>query len=144
MSTLTEPSLKTPPPLAGVLKGLDVLLIDDDLGVLKLTQRMLEGLGCQVVATADPLTALGLFDQGAFDLVLTDVVMPEMTGPTLVEQLRQRDPELPVVYMSGYAAAALIAEIFGYQDPLLAKPFAPDELALYLAAAYHGYTTEPA
>ena len=73
------------------------------------------------------------------DLVLTDVVMPRMSGPELIRQLRVYDPTVPVIYMSGYAEeAAARMEIELSTLDLLHKPFAPQELLKRVDAALGG------
>jgi CheY-like chemotaxis protein len=70
------------------------------------------------------------------DLLLTDVVMPQLTGPELAEALRQRRPGVPVLYMSGYTANAVAQE--GVRDAsvrLLQKPFTNDSLARAIRGA---------
>jgi CheY-like chemotaxis protein len=92
---------------------------------------MLKELGYQVVEVCSALEALALFDDGrSFDLLLTDHVMPGMSGADLVRRLRQTYPELRALIVSGYAEVDAIASDL----PRLMKPFRHDELANSLAA----------
>ena len=78
------------------------------------------------------LEALAVCDQysGKIDIVVTDVVMPRMGGPELVEKLRQKRPEFAVIFMSGYTdAAALEHAKIGAGAILLSKPFSTELLA---------------
>ena len=84
---------------------------------------------------ADPHEALAL-DPGRFDVVLSDILMPGIAGPTMVAGLRERRPGIPVVFMSGYAGPELLAEVQALTPhPLLAKPFGPDALLAAIRAA---------
>lgn len=85
--------------------------------------------GTGVVVAGDAREAMEVFDQHAesLDLVLTDVVMPEMSGPALAERLRASRPDLPVLLMSGYAEP-LVSGDMETALPILEKPFSEDEL----------------
>jgi two-component system, cell cycle sensor histidine kinase and response regulator CckA len=82
--------------------GERVLLVEDEDAVRRVTERILTTNGYEVVAAGNPLDALELAGQTEVDLIVTDVVMPELTGGQLVEQLRDRRPGLAAVFMSGY------------------------------------------
>lgn len=115
-----------------------ILLVEDQPQVLRVTKRMLENLGYAVYAETSPLAAL-TFEQGfgqSIDLLLTDVVMPEMDGRQLAEELARRRPGLRCLFMSGYTADIIAAR--GVLDEgmlFLSKPFSADELALSLRGA---------
>jgi len=81
-----------------------ILLVDDDEPIANLGRRVLESLGYQVVAMTDPVEALRVFQRRprSFDLLITDVMMPEMPGDELVRKIQKIRPELPVVLCSGY------------------------------------------
>jgi PAS domain S-box-containing protein len=106
-----------------------LLVVEDDTATRRVLRRVLEGSGYRVVVCATPAEAL---DQaaalgGAIDLVLTDVVMPGMNGCDLVRRMRDQQPSLRVVYMSGYTDDALA----GLELPkghFIRKPFALDDL----------------
>ena len=100
-----------------------ILVVEDEPGVLKLAKRMLERNGFTAIEAASPLEAIALVNHYpyAIDLLLTDVVMPDMSGPELVKQLKPLHPEMQVVYMSAYASERFSSEID--QDALLRKPF---------------------
>ena len=103
-----------------------VLLVEDDAVVRRLLESMLAELGYDVAAAGDGAAALAL--GGAFDLVVTDHMLPGMTGPELVERLGPSAP--PVLYVSGYAPAAADAPgPAGGRAGFLQKPFGVDELA---------------
>jgi two-component system cell cycle sensor histidine kinase/response regulator CckA len=109
-----------------------ILLVEDEEPLRRLVREMLERDGYSVLTASRPSEALALAarrDQ-RIDLLLTDVVMPETSGPDLAEQLLASHPATFVLYMSGYTNG-LVAE-YGTLDPntaFIAKPFTPAELA---------------
>lgn len=106
------------------------LLVDDEEMVRLVTADMLVDLGYRVVEAASAEEALQLIDRGQhIDLLITDHLMPGMSGTHLAEILRQRRPGLPVLVVSGYAESDGIA----VNLPHLAKPFKRDQLAASLA-----------
>jgi CheY-like chemotaxis protein len=99
-------------------------VVEDQLPVRTIIVAMLTRNGYRVIEAADATSALTLAETEAFDLLLTDVVMPGRSGRELAEALRERSPGQPVLYMSGYSGG-----VFGTQralDPreaLIHKPF---------------------
>ena len=90
-----------PPPTQ--LEALRVLVADDDEATLRATRRILERFGCEVTAVASAREALAcITGPEAIDLLVTDIVMPEMSGFTLVDIATRACKDLPVLYMSGY------------------------------------------
>jgi len=115
-----------------------ILLCEDEEVVRKLVSTMLSRSGYRVLAAAGPDEAIRITDThpGAIDLMLTDVVMPEMNGPELYGLLRERRPELKVLYMSGYTDNAVVeqAALTGSGN-FLQKPFTRDGLIAKLQSA---------
>ena len=108
-----------------------VLLVEDEDAVRGLAFRVLTAAGFRVLAAADGLEALELLavEVPRVDVVITDLVMPEMGGRQLREHLHELFPKLPVVFMSGYASdEALGRGWVDPGDPLLQKPFSAEEL----------------
>lgn len=108
-----------------------VLLVEDEEDVLRITERLLIDLGFQVIATRDPQHAFELVQQGVgpLDLIMTDVVMPGINGPTLVEQLRTIVPDVPVLFTSGYTADKLDQHgVLNERVHFLPKPFSREKL----------------
>ena len=108
-----------------------ILLVEDEEAVRNVATRVLMNQGYRVLAASNGEEALTIVDQvgGVIDLVLTDVVMPEMGGPDLIHHLDQRWPGMRVVYMSGYAEGDKIRG--GMQDrdtSFLQKPFSAESL----------------
>jgi signal transduction histidine kinase/ActR/RegA family two-component response regulator len=113
--------------------GTETILVAEDENCLReLVQRVLERFGYKVLAASDPGIALSLVAgyEGKIDLLLTDVVMPVMSGPELAEKVKALRCETEVLYMSGYSDDALLGHRIvesGYT--LLHKPFTPEALA---------------
>jgi CheY-like chemotaxis protein len=100
-----------------------ILVVEDDERVLTATVDAVTELGHQAIACDDPRAAAGLVEaHGGFDLILSDVLMPGLTGPEMVAGLKERWPDLSVLFVTGYAGDASEFESFGDHD-VLRKPF---------------------
>jgi len=113
-------------------RALTVLVVEDQDGVRRLASRALRACGCHVLEAASGDEALRLAEtvEGGCQLVVTDVVMPGMSGKTLVEELHARWPDIKVLFMSGYPNDVILRH--GVMDGAvnyLEKPFTPSELA---------------
>jgi len=109
-----------------------ILLIEDESALRVLAVEALKRLGYEVLSAKDGVEALGAAEQhsGKIDVVVTDVVMPRMGGPELVEKLRHIKGGFGVIFMSGYTAkAALESAMIAPDACLLNKPFASEVLA---------------
>jgi CheY-like chemotaxis protein len=102
-----------------------VLVVEDQPELAQLIRRLLEPVGYAVTVSTDAETALDTFASVTDPaLLITDVVMPGMTGPELAAALRARHPGLPVLFMSGYTAAALGPQVhLDENSALVEKPF---------------------
>ncbi|MBM2621616.1 response regulator [Actinoplanes sp. LDG1-06] len=102
-----------------------VLIVEDQPEVAQLVQRLIEPAGYVITVATDTLQAVSLVAAGQHpDLLITDVVMPTMTGPELAAALRTHRPDLPVLYMSGYTAASLGPQLhLDDNSMLIEKPF---------------------
>ena len=98
-----------------------VLLVEDEIPVRRATSLVLDRLGYQVVETSSAEEAIEILGPGSenFDLLLTDIVMPGMSGIALADEVRKRNPSIPVLLMSGYSEDIANADSY----PYLAKPF---------------------
>jgi two-component system, cell cycle sensor histidine kinase and response regulator CckA len=107
-----------------------ILLVEDEEGLRGLNARGLASRGYTVCEASNGAEALALIEEGQqVDLVVSDVVMPEMDGPTLLKELRKRDPELKIIFVSGYAEEAFAKNLpEGGQFAFLAKPFTLKQL----------------
>ena len=127
-----EEGLVSPPATVPVRpsSGAMVLVVDDEPGLLENVARMLQDAGYRVSRAAHGAQALEVIQrQGVPDLVLTDLLMPEMGGIELAEQVYGRWPALPLLFMSGYSAEVLDDLMhLGAAGELLQKPFTAPEL----------------
>ena len=118
------------------LQRATVLLVEDDDGVRRLTRRVLEQYGFRAVEArtgVEALELLGLDHHPRVDAVVSDLVMPGMTGRELVSRLRDLRPDIPVVYLSGYTGEEVSEQIRAHpKQAFLQKPFSPDALAAAL------------
>jgi two-component system cell cycle sensor histidine kinase/response regulator CckA len=110
-----------------------VLLVEDEEGLRGLNARGLSSRGYTVLQAANGFEAVEAFEthSGKIDLVVSDVVMPEMDGPTLLTELRGRDPDVKIIFVSGYAEEAFeknLPEGDKYRYNFLAKPFTLKQL----------------
>ena len=107
-----------------------ILLVEDEEGLRALNARGLTSRGYTVLEASNGVEAIEVLEkQGHVDLVVSDVVMPEMDGPTLLKELRRRDPTVKVIFVSGYAEEAFQKNL-PEQEPyqFLAKPFTLKQL----------------
>jgi two-component system cell cycle sensor histidine kinase/response regulator CckA len=107
-----------------------ILVADDDDGVRRLVHAVLATSGYTVVEAVDGKEALTIYnaDPDKFDLVLTDVVMPQMNGFELGDRVAAITPERRILYMSGFRDTPISSETQERQRPFLHKPFTPDVL----------------
>ncbi len=121
-----------------------VLVADDDDGTRAVVGRILQRAGYRVHLVPDGMQALRQLesDPSAFDLLVTDVVMPGLTGPQLAARVRERQPTLPILFMSGYPEDALDElERLGDSTGFLSKPFSGSELTQRVAQQLRGLDT---
>ena len=108
-----------------------VLFVEDEVALRDLMHRVLAKGGYTVLAAGDGVEALALVEShpARIDIVVTDVIMPRMSGPALAARLRARDPAIRLLYVSGYTADQLRSQAdLGADATLLPKPFTADGL----------------
>ncbi|WP_224982963.1 ATP-binding protein [Geomonas agri] len=117
-----------------------VLLVEDEETVRDMTQLLLERHGYRVLTARNGHEALELYrnSQESVQVLLSDVVMPRMNGRELCEQVRQLEPGLPVIFMSGYPADVISEKGFCGGGAYLQKPIKPEELLGVLRRAISG------
>jgi two-component system cell cycle sensor histidine kinase/response regulator CckA len=104
-----------------------ILLVEDEEGLRSLNARGLRSRGYTVIEASNGVEAMEALEEknGAVDLVVSDVVMPEMDGPTLLRALRARNPNLKIIFVSGYAEDAFAKSLEETEKfDFLPKPFA--------------------
>ena len=113
-------------------RGEIVLVVEDEPNVKRMAERILTKGGYSVIAAIDAAEAAALFEAGKqrVNLMLTDVIMPEMLGTELVERVRENQPELRVLYMSGYSHDVLAPKALteNGHSAFIEKPFNADAL----------------
>jgi two-component system cell cycle sensor histidine kinase/response regulator CckA len=111
------------PPLSGTET---ILIVDDELAVLGLTHLMLRRYGYALIPASSGKEALHLFEVWPdlkIDLLMVDIVMPDMNGLELAEKIKVLRPGLPVLFFSAYSDQEILRPIFARKIPYLAKPF---------------------
>ena len=109
-----------------------VLLVEDEDAVRRGGKRMLEARGYTVHEASSGIEALDILEElgGKVDVVVSDVVMPEMDGPTLLGEIRKRYPDMKFVFVSGFAEDAFARNLpEGSKFGFLPKPFTLKQLA---------------
>jgi two-component system cell cycle sensor histidine kinase/response regulator CckA len=108
-----------------------VLIVEDDEGVRRFAKKALDANGYVIFESPNALDALSLFDRekANFDLVLSDVVLPDINGLQFVDKLMARDPDLSVILCSGYANVNSLWPLINERDfRFIKKPFSAYEL----------------
>jgi len=121
--------------------GATILLVEDETGLREIAQKVLTREGFRVLVASDAEDALTLAASAPFpiDLLLTDVVMPGMSGPQLARQLKAARPTLKILFMSGYPGDDLTGELKPDQR-FLRKPFTPFVLIEHVRSTLEGMT----
>ncbi len=100
-----------------------VLVIDDDPSVRMVIRYLLEEFGYACETAADGRSGLARFDEGGWDLVLTDIAMPDVSGWDVIEAIRHRAPTMPILLVTAYDDPAVMRRASGWRVPVIAKPF---------------------
>jgi len=134
-SLRTEPVAPARPAAAADLTGQGtILLVEDEEGLRALNARGLTSRGYSVLEAGNGVEAIEVLAQngGQVDLVVSDVVMPEMDGPTMLKEMRKRNPALKIIFVSGYAEEAFAKSLPPNDDrkqfSFLPKPFTLKQL----------------
>lgn len=118
-----------------------ILLVEDEPNILLVTRKVLERMGCRVIATEDPGKALewARLHPGRIDLLLSDVIMPGMDGSELAARITETHPGLRCLWMSGYTSDLMAQRQIGLDGRnFLPKPFSADQLATAVRRALEG------
>lgn len=130
-------------PKSDRLKPCRVLLVEDEPALLKLGRRMLEGLGHEVFTASRPSEAVRISERiETLDLLVTDIIMPEMNGRQLSDLIETHHPKMRKLFISGYAAEVLAEEgALGKGTIFLPKPFSFDDFRVHVSRALEGHGT---
>jgi two-component system cell cycle sensor histidine kinase/response regulator CckA len=121
--------------------GATILAVDDDQTVLGLLDSVLSMAGYRVLTADGGRSAIQVFEKnkGPVNLLLTDVMMPDLTGPVVAERLLSLQPNLAVLFISGFHDADLVQRFVTAKGfSLLSKPFTVDALLRVVAMALNG------
>ena len=136
-----QPTVISPAPLVGA--EMSIFVVEDDPRVLAATVGALEELGHRVTACGDPMQAgATLSDMAEPDLILSDVLMPGLTGPEMIAALDPRHHHIPVLFVTGFAGDAATVDLGNH--PVLRKPFTLAALERAVATAATRRATPPA
>jgi two-component system cell cycle response regulator CpdR len=100
-----------------------ILLAEDDTSMREYLQRALQRVGYEVDSVGCGTEAIPLLEQDHYDLLLTDIVMPEMDGIELAQKASEMDPDIRVMFITGFAAVALQSGRAAPEAKMLSKPF---------------------
>jgi CheY-like chemotaxis protein len=109
-----------------------VLLLEDEIAILRMVERLLKQMGYRVLATGSPIEAIAIAEHHPepIDVLLTDVVMPELNGNDLANRVRSFLPDIRVLFMSGYTANIIAHRgVIDKDVTMIQKPFSKKELS---------------
>ena len=108
--------------MTGPQKEKSILVVEDDKDVLSMLVKHLELLGYNVVTASDGMEGLKLLEGSDFDLVITDIVMPYVSGLGVVTASKTKNPQVPVIAITGYGKEPEAAALEKKADLVLSKP----------------------
>ncbi len=125
--------LRTPPKT--------ILVVEDTAPFLRLVQTILEDAGFRVLTAPDAMEAIQVAEQAqTIDLLLSDVMMPDMSGPELAAKLKHSHPGMPVILMSGFTGGEVLVLNHGWH--FIQKPFVPVQLVTKINEVLDGDTRD--
>ena len=122
-----------------------VLIVDDEAGVLSLLNIILTKNRFEVLEASSAATALDMLEHESVDLIISDITMPGMNGLEFLEEVREWDMELPVIFVSGQDSSRARAKAVTGASAVVEKPFKKDTLlkAVHKALAGSAVPSEP-
>ena len=115
-----------------------ILVIEDDPHVLATVVKQLEYFGYQAITASDGMDGMKKLDEGGYDLVITDIVMPYISGVGVVTALKEKMPHIPVIAITGYGKEPEAAAMEKKADVVLAKPIKMADLKAHIEALISG------
>ncbi|MFI2742786.1 response regulator transcription factor [Zhouia sp. PK063] len=108
-----------------------ILIIEDNNMVVKTLQFRLAKDGYDLTIAKDGREAMNILEEGTFDLVLTDLMLPFITGNELITHIKKHTPQTPIIVLSTSTQEDIIMDAFDMGvDDFITKPFSPNELSL--------------
>ena len=114
-----------------------ILVIEDDLDVLSMIIKHLKYLGYGIITATDGMEGLKRLESGGYDLVITDIVMPYISGVGVVSTLKEKYPHIPVIAITGYGKEPEAVAMEKKADLVLAKPVKMSLLKEYIVKLVH-------
>ena len=111
-----------------MLQGRHIIIVEDDAYVRNLVVKFAERFGMEVTATSSPTEVIELYKTTDYDIIISDMVMPEMSGVELVSHLRDSYPDLRVLIITGYMNQPQLQKVMAKGLPVLYKPFTQQNL----------------
>jgi DNA-binding NtrC family response regulator len=106
------------------MAGTQILVVDDEPGITRLCERLLNRAGYEVTTFTDPAAAMTFVEKNKFDLLLVDIRMPEISGFDVIAHVKQKQPDIAVLVMTGFGTVdTAIQALREGVDGLLLKPF---------------------
>lgn len=116
-----------------------ILVVDDEASILKAIRAILSDVGCSVEICTEAESALVMLEREAFDVIISDIRMPGMSGIELLALIHQQNPETPVILISGYAdMETAVAAVKEHAFDFIVKPFDPEHIVCSVRKAF-GY-----
>ena len=113
-----------------------ILVVEDDLDVLSVIVRHLEHSGYKVITATDGMEGLKKLKSGGYDLVITDIVMPYVSGTGVVSALKESRPHIPVIAITGYGEVPEAVAMEKKADLVLSKPVRMSDLKEHIARLF--------
>ena len=121
-----------------IIRKKTILVIEDDPHVLSTVVKQLKYFGYEVITASDGMDGMKKLDAGGYDLVLTDIVMPYISGVGVVTALKEKMPHIPVIAMTGYGKEPQSAAMEKKADIVLAKPIKMADLKAHIERLISG------
>ena len=99
-----------------------ILVVDDEAAYQEVLAKMLTKVGYRVITAADGNEALTLSENSHFDLIISDIFMPNLNGYALAARIRAKDPDVPIILISGYLSQDTAKNLLGGSTEYIAKP----------------------